>query len=73
MLVKVKVIPRAKKSEITKISDNYLKVKLVSPPLKGSANRELIFALAKYYGVNKSAINIKRGNHSHEKLIEILL
>lgn len=73
MYIKVKVVPRAKKLEIIKLGDNYLKVKLVSPPIKGKANKKLISALANYYKVNKSAIKIIRGEQSREKFIEILL
>jgi uncharacterized protein (TIGR00251 family) len=71
MFVRVKVIPRAKKSEIIKVNEHHLKVRLVSPPAKDRANRELTELLAKYYSIQKSAIKIVRGQHSREKFVEI--
>jgi hypothetical protein len=69
--IKVKVITRAKRPEIIEVAKDELKLKLVSPPTKNRANRELISLLAKYYKVNKSSIKIKRGTHTREKLIEV--
>jgi len=73
MYIKVKVIPRAKKSEIIELNRHHLKVKLLSPPIKNRANQELTDLLADYYGVPKSAIRIIKGEHSREKFIEILV
>ena len=71
MYIKIKVIPRAKKTEIIEMENGYLKVKLISAPIKNRANDELLDLLSEYYRVNKSAITIKRGIHTREKLIEI--
>ncbi len=73
MYIKIKVIPQAKKSGIIKLDENHLKVKLLSPPIRYRANKELIELLADYYGINKSAIKIIKGKRSREKFIEILL
>ncbi len=73
MLVRVKVITRAKRSEIIKMRENYLKAKLHSPPVQNKANRELIRLLANYYSIKKSAIKIIEGKKCREKLVEILL
>lgn len=73
MFVRVRVIPRAKKSEIIKVNEHHLKVRLVSPPVKDRANRELIELLAEYYSIQKSAIKIVKGQHSREKFVEISL
>ncbi|KPK67160.1 hypothetical protein AMJ87_13845 [candidate division WOR_3 bacterium SM23_60] len=71
MLVRVTVIPRAKKAEISTIGTSHLKVKLISPAVKNRANRELISVLAEHYGVRKSRLRIKSGLHAREKLVEI--
>lgn len=71
MRVRVKVIPRAKKSEIITLDKGCLKVKLTAPPIKNKANIELIEVLSKFYGVKKSAIKILQGQHSREKVIEV--
>lgn len=72
MYIKIKVVPRAKKSEIIKLDKDYLKVKVLSPAIKNKANKEMIELLADYYSVNKSAVKIIRGEHSREKLVEVL-
>jgi uncharacterized protein (TIGR00251 family) len=71
MRVRVVVTPRAKKSGIIELQNGWLKVKLISPPIKNRANRELIDVLSHYYHVSKSAIRIIRGVHSREKLIDV--
>jgi uncharacterized protein (TIGR00251 family) len=72
MRIKVKVIPGAPKVQVMVISKEELKVKVVSPPDKGKANRELIELLAGHYGVAKSQIRIIRGETSRNKVIEII-
>ncbi len=72
MFVRVRVIPRAKKSEIIEINEHHLKVRLVSPPVKNRANTELVAVLAEYYNVKRSSIKIRRGGQAREKLIEII-
>ncbi len=72
MFVKVTVIPRAKKAEVVVLGNNHLRVKIPAAPVKGRANKKLIEILAVYYGVRKSAITIRRGEHSREKVVEIL-
>ena len=62
---------RAKKSEIIKLKNDFLKIKLTSPPTKDKANKELVDLLSEYYQVNRSAIKIRKGKHSRKKLIEL--
>lgn len=67
----VRVVPRASKSEIVGEYEDALKVKLISPPVDGAANAELIKLLAKRLGVSKSAIEISSGRTSKSKTITI--
>ena len=67
----VRVIPRASKSEIVGAHDGALKIRLAAPPVEGAANDELIKALAKYFDVNKSAVEIASGATSKTKQIRI--
>ena len=72
MLLKIKVSPRSSKSEIKKISDDTLKIRLTSPPVDGQANEELIELLSESYHVPKSRIIIKKGLRGKNKIVEIL-
>lgn len=71
MRFKVRVQPRAARSEIVGKHGEALKVRLAAPPVDGAANGELIALLAKRLGVAKSAVTIVRGERSREKLIEV--
>lgn len=71
MILYVRVIPRSKKKEIIDLGDNRVRVKVISPPAEGRANRELIESLARYYGKSKSSITIRKGIASRDKVVEI--
>jgi uncharacterized protein (TIGR00251 family) len=70
-IISVKVKPNAKQQRVTPAEDGSFTVHLKSPPVDGKANAELIQILAKTLGVSKSAIRIKTGASSKNKLVEI--
>jgi len=72
MRVYVKVIPRSSKNEITKVSEEEYKVKLMAPPIDGKANSMLLSVLAEYFDVPKSNLTIIGGKTARVKIIEIL-
>jgi uncharacterized protein (TIGR00251 family) len=67
----VKVTPNASRNEITGFRDGVLQVKVVAPPEKGKANKELIDFLAERLGVKKSAVLIIKGQTNRYKSIII--
>lgn len=67
----IRVVPRASKSRIVGEHDGALKVQLVSPPVDGAANTELIRLLAKQFGVSRSDVEIVAGETSKSKRIKI--
>ena len=70
--IRVKVIPRAKKNEISGVMDDgSLKVRLAAPPVDGRANRALIKLLAETLGVPASHILIISGERGRIKRIFI--
>lgn len=71
MLVKIRVISRSKYVEIEELGKDHLKVRVLSPPIDDRANNELIAILARYYNKRKSAVRIKKGFRSRDKLIEL--
>jgi hypothetical protein len=71
MLIKLKVIPGAKKNEIVEHAGSFMRVKISAQPEKGKANRELIKFLAEYLKVPKLAIEIKSGLTQREKFLEV--
>ena len=70
--INVRVIPRAKKNEISGfMADGSLKIRLTAPPVDGKANRALIKLLANTLGVSASQISISSGEHSRNKSVFI--
>jgi uncharacterized protein len=70
-ILTVKVKPNSKQQNIQEQPDGSLTVHLKSPPVDGKANQELIAMLAKKFKIPKSAIAIKSGFSSRNKLVEV--
>ncbi len=66
IVIKVLVVPNAKKNEIVGIDPmrNRIKVKVKAPPAEGKANKELVMFFSKLLGAK---IEILRGERSREK------
>ncbi len=71
IILKVRVVPRASKSEIVGCLDGALKIRLAAPPVDGAANAELVKVLAKFFEVAKSAVQIVSGETAKIKQVEI--
>jgi uncharacterized protein len=69
ILLFVDVQPRARKSEVTGIQAQALKVRLAAPPVEGAANEECLRFLAKHLGVPYSRLQIVRGHRSRHKTL----
>jgi len=72
MKIFVKVRPKAREEKVEKIDDINFKVKVTQPPEKGKANLAVVRALADYFNVNQSNVQIVSGSTSKLKIIEII-
>lgn len=83
LIVYFKVIPNSKKSCITEINEEFIKIKLTALALENKANNALIKYLSKLLNISKSSIEIISGernryksvkicNYSHNQLLKIL-
>lgn len=69
IMLKVKVIPKASRSEIVGWEEEELKIRLAAVPDKGQANAELIRFLADLLNIGKSHIHLIHGETGrHKKL-----
>lgn len=69
----VRVIPRASHNEVAEIlSDQTVKIRLVSSPGEDETNRELIGFLSQILGIPASKMEIVAGNRGRDKLVSIL-
>lgn len=66
---KVRVVPRASKTEIVGVIDGALKIRLKPPPVDGAANEELIRFLAKVLDIPRRSLSITSGEHSRLKTV----
>ena len=65
------VQPNARRSEISGLHGDALKVKVAAAAVDNKANSELIEFLSEALGVPKSAIAIRRGATGRRKVVEI--
>jgi uncharacterized protein (TIGR00251 family) len=70
-IVDIRVIPRAKKSEVAGTRDHWLLVRLKTPPVDGKANTELVRLLAAVLDVPRQSIQIVAGERSRGKRVRI--
>ncbi|MBI5206345.1 MAG: YggU family protein [Candidatus Firestonebacteria bacterium] len=68
---KIRVQPKSSRTEIYRIVNDTLKLRVAAPPTDDKANMECISFLAKKFNVSKSSIEILSGNKSREKVIKI--
>lgn len=71
MIIRVRVIPNAKHSEVMNRVGSIVRVRIASPAVEGKANDELIEFLAEFFEVPKKQVSILRGEKGKEKTIQI--
>ncbi len=69
---KVRVIPRASRTEIVGLIEGALKVRIKAPPVDGAANEELVKFLSKKLGVSKGSVEIVAGQTSKTKRLRVV-
>jgi uncharacterized protein (TIGR00251 family) len=67
----VKVQARSKSPGIERLTDGSLRVRVLAPPEKGKANREVLERLAEYLDISTSRLKIVRGEASSSKWIKV--
>jgi uncharacterized protein (TIGR00251 family) len=72
MKISIIVHPNSKKPRIEKDLLGDLHVYVSQPPLEGKANNAVINALAEYFMVRRSAVQLISGTKSKNKLFKIL-
>lgn len=65
------VQPGAKRSEVTGLHGDTLKVRLAAPPVEGKANKALLRFLSEAFEVPLRNIELKQGAQSRHKVIRI--
>lgn len=71
VLVHVRVIPRARRTEISGRRGDAILVRLAAPPVDGAANDALIAFLSERLGVPRRQIALVRGATGRDKTVAI--
>lgn len=71
VVVNVKAVPGASRSEIAGVLGEQLKVRLAAPPEDGRANRELLELLAGACGVGRGDVEVLSGHGTAHKRVLI--
>jgi uncharacterized protein (TIGR00251 family) len=69
--LRVRVQPRASRSEIAGVHGDELRIRLQAPPVDGAANEALVRFLAEALGAPRSAVEIVSGLASRSKTVVI--
>lgn len=67
----MKVHPRARKSAITGMLGDALKLALTAPPVQGKANQAVIEFFAELFAIPRSSVTIASGETSRNKTVRI--
>lgn len=68
----IKLVPNSSFNKIVDYTDDFIRIKIASPPIDNRANTELIVFLSKLFDINKSKIRIVSGEKSKLKKVQIL-
>ena len=67
----VRVIPRARKTEIAGVREDAIVVRLAAPPVEGAANDALVAFVAEWLAVPRRAVHILSGERSRRKRLSV--
>jgi uncharacterized protein len=72
VVLNIRVIPRARKSEVAGMRGDAWLVRLQAPPVEGAANDELIAMLAKLLDVPRRDVTLVSGARSRNKRVRVV-
>ena len=70
-LLRVRVVPNAKRSEVVGEHGDAIKIKVHAPPVDGKANAALCEFIAEQLGLPRKAVTIRAGESSRDKTLAI--
>jgi uncharacterized protein (TIGR00251 family) len=70
-VLRLTVVPGARRTEVVGLHGDRLKVRLAAPPEKGAANQELLSFLAGRLGLPRNALKLTLGAQSRAKVVEV--
>ncbi|MBU1743339.1 MAG: YggU family protein [Proteobacteria bacterium] len=71
VIFRIRVVPRASRSEVAGIQGDALKLRITAPPVEGKANEACITLLAELLGVKRTQVAIISGHASRTKTVAV--
>jgi uncharacterized protein (TIGR00251 family) len=71
LLVGVRVSPSAKRTRVTGLYGERLKVQVAAPPEDNRANQELVRKMAEWLGVPRESVCVRSGSTSRDKVLAV--
>jgi uncharacterized protein (TIGR00251 family) len=68
---RVRVQPRASKSQLAGVMDGAVKVRLTAPPVDGEANQACLKFFARLFGVPQSSVELVSGHTGRNKTLRV--
>lgn len=68
----VKLVPNSSHNKVVDFTDEYVRIKICSPPIENKANKELVEFCSDFLNINKSKIKLVSGDKSKLKKLLIL-
>ena len=70
--LRLRVQPRAKRSEVAGLHGDTVRIRLAAPPVNGAANRALLRFLAATFGVPPSTLRLLSGATGRTKVVLVV-
>ena len=71
-MLKVRVIPNAKRTEFAGYRQDELLLRLNAPALEGKANKAALDYIARYFGLSRASVSLVAGEKSRHKIFQIV-
>ncbi len=70
-LVKLRIVPNARRSEVVGEYGEAIKLKIAAPAVEGKANEALLQFVAECLGVSRRAVDLVSGEKSRDKTVAV--
>ena len=67
VLLNCRVVPSSSRNAVAQVTDSTVRIKVMSPPLEGKANKALTAFLGKIFKISKSRVKIISGESARQK------
>jgi len=71
VLISVHLKPGAKTTQVNSVNQDCVDISVSAPPVEGEANAHLLRFLADTLGAKKSAVRLKAGHKSRDKVVAV--